>query len=64
LSLGSSDLRKRLPFRAITGITFSLLCAGVFRQREKVTHAVGIKFIIEEKIFNLSGSCIFEAVKI
>jgi len=29
---------------------------GFSVERKKVTPAVGIKFIIEEKIFNLSGS--------
>jgi hypothetical protein len=37
-------------------IIFSLLSAGVYRRREKVTPAVGIVFNEEGKIYNLSGS--------
>jgi len=36
-------------------VTIPTYCRGFVVEREKVTPAVGIKFIIEEKIFNLSG---------
>ena len=38
---------------------FPTICRGFVVEREKVTPAVGIKFIIEEKIFNLSASYYF-----
>jgi hypothetical protein len=37
-------------------ITFSLLYAGVYVEREKVTPAAGLGFSVEEKIIKLLGS--------
>jgi hypothetical protein len=37
-------------------ITFSLLYAGVYVEREKATPAVGIKFTFEKKVFKNSTS--------
>jgi len=35
-------------------ITFSLLYAGVYVEREKVAPAVGIEFTFEKKVFKIS----------
>ena len=33
---------------------FPTICMGLYSKREKVTHAVGIKFTFEKKVFKIS----------